>query len=68
MVPRCGGEDSVICNRHRAIASHTEYGVPFCLACFREAVHKAEDVLMEQKIAAMRYTSVDALIRRLGGR
>lgn len=58
----------MICARHRAIASHTEHGQVFCLACFREAAHKAEDAFLEQKIAAMRYTSADALIRRLSGR
>ncbi len=43
----------MICTVHGAIASHTEYGVAYCVGCFHEAVDVAAP------------TNVVALIRRL---
>lgn len=58
----------MICNRHHLIATNAEYGQTFCLRCFTEAKTKAEDVLLERKLAGMRLTSADAILRRLGGK
>jgi len=61
----------MICPRHHAIASNMEHGYPYCVGCFREAIAKAEDKLMEDRMAELferRYTSVDALMQRLGWR
>lgn len=46
-----------------------EHGYPYCGGCFREAIVKAEDRLLEEKMAelyALRLNSVDALMQRLG--
>lgn len=59
----------MICPRHGAIASNMEHGYPYCVGCFREAVAKADDILLEEKLAniyALRLNSVDALMQRLG--
>jgi hypothetical protein len=61
----------MICPRHHAIASNMEHGYPYCVGCFREAITKAEDKLLEDRMAELferRYTSVDALMQRLGWR
>ena len=53
-----------VCPRHRLIARF-ERGL--CRRCFDEAVWKADDKALEDKLAAMRLTSADALLKRLGG-
>ena len=61
----------MICPRHDAIAEKHEYGQPYCVGCFREAIVRAEDLLLEQRLADLtesRITSVDALMQRLGWR
>ena len=61
----------MICSRHDAIAKKHEYGQPYCDGCFREAIVRAEDLLLEQRLADLtesRITSVDALMQRLGWR
>ena len=48
-----------------------EHGYPYCVGCFREAIAKAEDLLLEGRMAELferRFTSVDALMQRLGWR
>ena len=61
----------MICPRHDSIAEKQEYGQPYCDGCFREAIVRAEDLLLEQRLADLtesRITSVDALMQRLGWR
>ena len=61
----------MICSRHDAIASKLEYGQPSCVGCFREAIIRAEDRLLAERLASLteaRLTSVDALMQRLGWR
>ena len=61
----------MICLRHDAIASNMEYGQPYCVGCFREAIVRAEDLLLAQQLGELmetRLTSVDALMQRLGWR
>jgi hypothetical protein len=57
-----------LCARHHAVASNTENGWLLCVGCFQEAKAIADAKALEDKIAAMRLTSADALIRRLNGR
>ena len=59
----------MICSRHHAIASNMEHGYPYCAGCFREAIVRAEDLLLDQRLRDLfeqRFTSVDALMQRLG--
>jgi hypothetical protein len=60
--------DPFLCARHRAIAGNEEHGWKLCSACFAEAKAIAEAKQLEDRIAALRLHSADALIRRLHGR
>ena len=56
----------MICQRHQAIATHTEDGVAYCQRCFREAIIEADTVELERMMR--RPISVKDLMRRLEGR
>ena len=57
------------CARHHAIARTVDdFGWPLCYRCFAEAKAKADDVELEAHIRALRVSSVDALMQRLGWR
>ena len=59
----------MICLRHREGATyHDDAGWPLCQACLDEALAVAEAKALERRIAALRYRSADALMRRLAGR
>lgn len=57
----------MICPRHGAIASNMEHGYPYCDRCFREAVVKAEDILLEEqmRVTYERYHATNTLRVRL---
>jgi hypothetical protein len=61
-----------LCARHRQRVStrsaREEHGFRLGPCCFQEAKAIADAKALEDKIAAMRLTSADALIRRLNGR
>jgi len=46
----------MICPRHRAIATHTEHGRAYCLACFREALRFADEMTLEMVVRRLRGT------------
>lgn len=58
--------EAFLCPRHHAIASNLEHGYPYCVGCFREAVAKAEDILLERSLelrAAMTSINSTAALR-----
>lgn len=59
--------EAFLCPRHHAIASNLEHGYPYCVGCFREAVAKADDILLEASMRAVyaRYHETERLRVRL---
>lgn len=57
----------MICPRHGAIASNMEHGYPYCAGCFREAIAKADDILLEEqmRVTYERYHATNTLRVRL---
>lgn len=57
----------MICPRHGNLTDRAPYGYPMCDRCFREAINKAEDILLEEqmRVTYERYHATNTLRVRL---
>lgn len=58
----------MICRRHGFIATHTEYGQPFCLRCFAEALEARSRLNVVSDNLEVETLTLAELMRRLGAK